>query len=515
MTIDKRMPELARRTAAWARTRAAVAGGDAVRDAGETFLPRLSGQTAKEYRGYQMRPVFFEATGRTRSAMTGLAFAKPAEVALPSNIADFEADADAGGLSLQEFVANILSDLQETDFGVVCVMHNGDPANPGTAANPSGRPYLKFYEAESVLGYKFQVVAGKRQLSQLRVKEFINVPSEDEFDEVEVAQIRVMDIGPLDTGRNAVSGFRERLYQEEERKDKAGKTVKTWVLKETRIPLNAGKPLQYVPARLVSSNGNAAPGAAPLAPLAEVNLSHWRTSADYEHALHFCGLPTPYVTGVSSPQVRAGDVRAALDDVTGYENITQARIAAPQPSIKLGSSTVITFENPQAKMAFLQLDPSGIGALSEALDRKAAYMAVLGARMLAQEKSGVESGHALAIKRAGETSALARLCRALSDAVTDVLEMASEWAGGARGGVTYRINTEFGDIPLAAQEMTALLAMFNSGAISLETLIYNMRKAGRIEESVSDDDEKERIANGVPARTPANDDDVLPIEDAA
>ena len=59
---------------AWLRARDVIAGDDAIKSAGEKYLPRLDSQTEKEYLGYKSRACFFNATSRTCDGFLGLLF---------------------------------------------------------------------------------------------------------------------------------------------------------------------------------------------------------------------------------------------------------------------------------------------------------------------------------------------------------------------------------------------------------------------------------------------------------
>jgi hypothetical protein len=50
---------------AWLRARDVIAGDEAVKSAGEKYLPRLDSQTDNEYFAYKTRACFFNATSRT------------------------------------------------------------------------------------------------------------------------------------------------------------------------------------------------------------------------------------------------------------------------------------------------------------------------------------------------------------------------------------------------------------------------------------------------------------------
>ena len=55
----------------WLRARDVLAGEDAVKSAGERYLPRLDSQTDEEFLAYRKRASFFNATGRSAEGFVG------------------------------------------------------------------------------------------------------------------------------------------------------------------------------------------------------------------------------------------------------------------------------------------------------------------------------------------------------------------------------------------------------------------------------------------------------------
>jgi hypothetical protein len=473
----------------WRRTRDASGGRFVVLERGTEYLPRLSEQSGDEYKAYAERAVWLDATGRTREALRGLVFSRDPVSILPAALDYLLTDPAGDGSHLNEFAGHVVSEQLDTGFGAIVVMHSGDPTAPGTAAAPSGRPTLHYYAAEQVIAWRHAAIGGRRTLSHLRLYETVEVPGADEFETTSIPQIRVYDL--------TAGGCVERLFQERERADK---TVDWVVVAPPSTLMRGGQPLMMLPAVLVAADGREAPSNAPLSPLAELNFSHWRTSADYEHALHFCGLPTPYVTGVNTARNR-GDIAALGDQPLelGRENIRPARNIETGPSLVLGSSHFLVLENPNAKIGFLTLDPSGVGALREAMTNKEAQMAVLGARMLAPAPNAAESGEALSIRRSAETSGLIELANSVSGALTRALSIAVEWQSGDAVDVVYSLNTDYDTRRMDPQLLTALLAAVNAGRMSLDAFVWNVRRGGLLDPDVSTEDEIERIGAAGPA----------------
>ena len=89
---------------AWLRARDVFAGEDAVKAAGERYLPKLDSQSADEYNAYRARASFFNATARTVDGFVGLIFRREPTFKIPENSAGvgraLAAFVEANGLSL-------------------------------------------------------------------------------------------------------------------------------------------------------------------------------------------------------------------------------------------------------------------------------------------------------------------------------------------------------------------------------------------------------------------------------
>ena len=80
MAVDERHPDYLKNESKWHKCRVCVEGEEAVKEAGEAFLPRLGGQDEEEYSGYTMRASFFAGTARAVNALVSMLFKKPARV---------------------------------------------------------------------------------------------------------------------------------------------------------------------------------------------------------------------------------------------------------------------------------------------------------------------------------------------------------------------------------------------------------------------------------------------------
>lgn len=203
----------------------------------------------------------------------------------------------------------------------------------------------------------------------------------------------------------------------------------------------------------------------PLLDLADANLEHYRLSADYGHGLHFTGLPTAIVTGYD-------------DDKDN--------------PLRIGSTTAWVFPNAEADAKYLEFTGQGLGALKEAISEKKADMALLGARIIASERRAVEAAETANIHRAGETSVLASVANGASQALTVMLQTMGWWAQIA-GNIKAELNTDFVPATMDAKTLTALVAAWMQGAISWETLFWNLKQGEVVQDSITAEDEQTRI----------------------
>src|SRR3954469_8759074 len=104
MPVNSLHPDYEQMLPAWTRARDVLAGEDAIKAAGEKYLPRLTEQSDSEYLAYKARAAFFNATSRTADGYVGLIFRRAPFIKLPEGnsaisraLAEFNNDADMLG----------------------------------------------------------------------------------------------------------------------------------------------------------------------------------------------------------------------------------------------------------------------------------------------------------------------------------------------------------------------------------------------------------------------------------
>ena len=120
------------------------------------------------------------------------------------------------------------------------------------------------------------------------------------------------------------------------------------------------------------------------------------------------------------------------------------------------------------------------------MDRDEQLMAVLGTRMLESQKRVGETAAAMELRQSGENSILNTVSLSVSASLTQVLRWVYWWNStepipDAIGPdlVLASLNTDFSIKGMSFQEITALVAAWQAGAISRDTML-DLFRAGEV-----------------------------------
>ncbi len=411
----------------WLAIEDVCAGGRTVKAKGTIYLPKLDGETDDEYKSRKFRAVFFNATKRTREALVGMLMRKPPKVTVPTPEETLMADIDLEGATVKNWVRTVASQIVSTGRGVTVADWSAE----------ENRPYLAFYPAINVINWATERIGGRTKLSLLILKE--------------CAETRI------DSTVQVVEQFREYSIID------GTVWVKVWSQGEdgeadegaaTQL-VRKGVALTEIPAVFHNaSHLGPSVGHAPLADVADLNLHHYNGSADLENGRHICGIPTPYATGVR-------------DD---------------NGELKLGSTKAWTSEEADAKFGFMEFTGQGLSALVTGQDEKERQMAVLGARLLFDNKKDAESYETVRLRSVSESASLSNMSGYLTATLTIAIRLLVWWNGTAVSPadlppeVGVMVNDDFVDTPMTEGMLNALVAAFQSDSISVDTFFHNLEQ---------------------------------------
>lgn len=444
MPLDTSHPQATSQEQVYLKIRDVIGGEDIVKAASQRYLPMLSGQNTTEYDGYLQRASFHEATGRTVSGLAGAIFRKPPSVDWPNE--EMEARAEAishDATPFDSFAKHVTTEVIKLGRHGVLV--------DAPAVEDGGEPFLVSYSGESIINWQTAVVDGRQALVKVVLKESTREPkTTDEYEGQDVERFRVLRLA---RGPEGLVYFVQVF-----RKESDDKGAVSFVLETSVIPTSRGKSFDFIPFTFFGPTTLLpAMEQSPILGLVNMNLSHYRSSADIEHGAHFTALPTI---------VLIGELAGSGDETAGAK-------------IKIGPGAAIHLKGDGADAKMLEYTGQGLEALEKRLERKEAHMAVLGARLLEDQKSGVEAAETVTLRHRGENSMLA----SISDTVGRGLSQSLTWMGrwmGVDKPVPVDLNKDFFGQPMGEQGMVQLVAAWQSGGIGLEALYHNLREGERI-----------------------------------
>jgi len=451
MPVDTKHEAYTAATKDWQLCRDCAEGERLIKERGQLYLPILSGQDEAEYNAYKARALFYNAMSRTLEGLVGLVFRKDPEFKIPENLKDNLSSVDLSGMNIWTFSRNVFDEvLLVGRYGILVDL----PEGPSEKAIP----YFAGYVTERILNWKYIVVNGRRLLSMVVLEEEVADPGNDEFEEGTKTQYRVLK---LDEESQI---YRVEIW-EATATTKDGKEQTVYTKTEDILPTFRGQPLKEIPFAFVTPFGpQEAMAKPPLLDLAQVNVSHYRTSADLEHGAHFTALPTAWIAGFPTDSV-----------------------------FTIGSAKAWVSDDVNAKAGFLEFTGQGLQALESRLEKKEQLMAILGARMLEAPRKGVEAAETARIRQAGESASLASMAISVAEGIEKALARWVEWQGGNPDDVAVGVNTDYVAEPLTAQEVIALFSTYQAGGISWETFVYNLKRGEVLPPGVEAEDEMKLI----------------------
>ena len=466
-------PQYKRARFRWRRCRDCYDGTDAVKRAAELYLPPLSTKRTDDYPAFLHRANFYPAFSRTVEGMTGAVFNKPPQlIEAPPALEEQLKDVDLRHENLAGFAMKTLREVLISGRSLILVDAE------------DGRPYWRCYQAEDILSWK----AHRGTITRLVLREtFEKAPDDDPYMIQEYWRIRevVLEDGKVmvkqyvaETPKSEqLSGWLSATYYSgffgnypaQTFNEDIGKVELVDETELTPTPMMEDEP--FIPAFFANSDDmTVMVSKPPLLDLADVNLSHYRTSATLEHSLHYVAMPTPMVAGKN-----------------------------PLPQgISLGVGVWDLEEGAVADM--LEVSGMGFEALETRIQKKQTEMAALGARMIDEPNRQAETAEAVRIKTGGDRSILMNSLTNVEQAITRVIQFHGQWAGIPAEEAAFTLNRDLVDRSLTFHDIQTLFKLYQAGELSKMSFFEALQ--GHIGIGRTFDQEQEAIESDEPKEPP-------------
>ena len=420
-----------------------VSGQNTVKSKTTKYLPMLEGQNSKQYKNYLRRALFFSIGAKSLQAIVGMASLKRPKIKAPPAMEEKYFNFDENLCFLEQYVNMV----KEVSLQNQCYAYVDWPEKGGDA-------YVVICPAESVINWDHD---DNGNLILVVIREYV-------YKKISKYQ------------RQLVIRHRELSIEN-------GDYVQTIFEDNTQIkkikPIVKGIPLKSIPFIAFHSTGLGFTDEPPLLlDIANINISHYMTSADLEHGRHFTGLPTPIITGASSDK-----------------------------SLHIGSNEFIVLPDKNANAKYLEFTGQGLASLEKALAEKQGMLASLSARLLDNSSKGSEATEAVKLRYLSETASLTTIVKTINVVLNMLYNTIAESILESEKSVNIVLDTDFLGAQMNQAEMTSLFNGYIGGAIDLDTLIYNLRTGQRLNPDSSDEDVAaaiEKRASDIAAKQKAN-----------
>lgn len=471
----------------WKIVRDVCTGDDAIRE-DESYLPYLNkfdltqGNVARNA-AYRTRAVWYPATKFTLDGFLGLAFrVDPTNNIEGTKLEPLLKDADGAGVSLYQQSQDALANNMQVGRHGLYVDYS----------NALKRPIIKPYRAESIINWRYENRDGQMVLTLIVLEEEVEEPDGDWAIRT-VKQWREIFLDAAD-GYCYVRLWKEKVGPEgapvtvngqselmvSALKDANGDTVDMIQLRSQRGPLTF-LPFTFIGAR---SNDGAIIDQPPLYGLAQLNVAHFRNSADYEDSVFFCGQVQPWISGLDT------EWRDHLENPTVEVTLTDGSVIR-QPTgqrLYVGSRTPMLLPTGGA-FDYAQAQPNTL--VKEAMDQKEAQMVAVGARMIEATPGTAQTATEDENDREATTSVLSMCVANVNEGYQRAIWMCGQFLDlGEKFDTSdsYKINQDFVKTTADATLLSEMVKSWQTGVSAKNDVREYMRRVGLIPVERSDAD---------------------------
>lgn len=443
------LPEYEDNLSKWRLISDCLEGEETLKGSTTDYLPMpnpedMSVENVKRYENYVQRAVFYNVTKRTLNGLVGQVFTKEPEVDLPEALKLLEEDVDGSNVSLVQQSRKTLKEILSKGRAGLFVDYPKTENSITREQELKGIivPTIINYTAEQIINWRTKKTGAKKILSLVVINEFVNQESKDGFELENVEQWKVLKL-------NEAGVYVIEHWQYDE------KLKEYFRSEEDVFPTDSsGKNLEYIPFAFVGvENNDDKIDPAPLYDISNLNVAHFRNSADYEESVFLVGQPTPIFTGLTEHWVT---------EVLKGEIHLGSRASVPLPENASGT--------------LLQAQPNTL--VFEAMEHKEKQMVALGAKLI-ERKEVQRTATEARNDNTSEMSVLIMAANNVSSAYLQALAFALEFTSGkgSEAEIIFQLNTEYSTLTLSSEEQKQLIELWQSGAIVVEELRQKLKHA--------------------------------------
>jgi hypothetical protein len=451
----------------WQQIKHCLGGQRVIKEQRDKYLPKpnaadKSPENDARYEAYLLRSSFHNITGRTVENEVGQVFSVAPVPTMPDELLPLVDNINGDGVTAEQQAKEALGFI--IAYSRAALLVDMPPAPSETisikqAEDMGLRAKVVLYGPEDVINWKLEPVGARTRYKLVVIREEYATEASDEFTDKLETQYRVLR---LMGGRYTVE-----IWRKQEGNDSNWGPVPTLTVQ----PVKAGnQPFDEIPFLFLGARENSAKVEKPLMlDISNVNLSHYRNSADYEEAVYMVGQPTPWAAGLSDAWVN--------DHLKGQ--------------FFIGSRALIPL--PEGGAAGL-LQAQANTLPKEAMDQKEAQMIALGAQVVDQAevaKTATETSITASVDTAILAAAASNVTAGYSWAFRVCAEFQGVTVAKPEDDILYELNTDFAISRMPAPDRAELRNDYAAGLITFEEARSALRESGVA--YLSDEEAKEEM----------------------
>lgn len=412
---------------------ALLGGTQAMRDAGEKYLPKEPAEETDKYNLRRDRSFLFGAYASSVKRIVAKPFSRPVDVdpAFTRKLDKFDEDVDGEGTNLTQFAKQFFEHGVNYGLSHFLVDFPIMPQNATLADEIGVRPVWLHVAPPQLIFWKTEIeISGVHVLSEIRFLETI-VESDGEFGDKKTQTIRVIRKNEWE------------LWQLEDG---------IWVEK-TRGENSLG----FVPLVTVYLNKNGfLIGSPPLEDLAWLNIRHWQSSSDQTNILRFA--------------------RCGIMHAKGF-------VEKEAEGINIGPNELIWSVNENSALVWVEHSGKAIEAGERDIDSLEERMELLGLQPFIARSSASTATSKIIDESKIETEVQSWI-RALEIALGQGIAITEAWLKIKESGAVVDVFNDFSLSIKATTDVDQLLKSRLAGEITSELYLSEIKRRGLISDSV-------------------------------
>lgn len=296
----------------WAKVDTILAGADAVRAAGQTYLPRFPNETIEDYEYRRTNSKFTNIYGDIVNDLAAKPFAEETKIdeGAPEQIKALAEDIDVQGNSLHVFASTLFFgginhaiDWIYVDYTKARPRADGQPLSRADERNQGLRPYWLHIPATQMLAVYSEKVAGKEIFTHARFRE--DITRRKGFSEETVRRIRVLNREPIYEA-DRVIGYEPATFVVYERKTGPRGGSVSWEQVDSGA-ISLGE-ITLVPFITGRREGNSWRFVPPMKGAADLQIEHYQQETALKSIKELTAFPMLAGNGVTPSKDQANNV---------------------------------------------------------------------------------------------------------------------------------------------------------------------------------------------------------------